>query len=179
TGGAGAATAQGIRAAGLGDVNVYTGAGSIISTSTAGGSWGIRVNGGNAVAGSAGGAVTVDTQGLVQGIGGILAVSTGLETTDGVTVNTGGSVIGTTGNGLDARSANGNVLINVSGNVSGANAGGPGAGEKGAILGNATGTGSVTINKTGNGTVTVFGNATTAGQSNLRGISARTGNGSI
>jgi hypothetical protein len=154
SGGNGLLTAQGIFIAGRGDINVYTGAGAILGTSTGGGSWAIRVQ--NSLAGSnPGGAVMVNTQGLVSALrGGILATTVGTDITDTVTVVSTGAVTSVAGAAIQTSAVNGNTSITVSAPVNGS----VGAGT-GGISATATGGGNVAITTLAGGTVTGNGGA--------------------
>ena len=154
SGGNGLLTAQGIFIAGRGDINVYTGAGPILGTSTGGGSWAIRVQ--NSLAGTGpGGAVVVDTQGVVSALrGGILATTAGTDITDTVTVVSTGAVTGVAGAAIQTSAVNGNTTITVSAPVTGS----VGAGT-GGISATSTGSGAVAITTLAGGTVTGNGGA--------------------
>src|SRR6185503_10464570 len=119
-----AAGSYGIDARGFGDVRVYTGVSSIITSgSTQGGAWAIGARSDGNVLASPGGAVIVDTLGLLTAIpagrGGIVASSAGLDVTDTVTVITHGAVYSFDGTAIDARSVNGNVAVDAYATVSG------------------------------------------------------------
>lgn len=154
SGGNGLLTAQGISIAGRGDINVYTGAGAILGTSTGGGSWAIRVQ--DTLAGTgAGGAVVVDTQGVVSALrGGILATTAGSDVTDTVTVVSTGAVTGFAGAGIQTSAVNGNTSITASAPV----VGGAGAGS-GGITATASGSGNVAVTTLAGGAVTGNGGA--------------------
>lgn len=154
SGGNGLLTAQGIFIAGRGDINVYTGAGAILGTSTGGGSWAIRVQ--DTLAGTGpGGAVMVDTQGVVSALrGGILASTAGTDITDTVTVVSTGAVTGVAGAAIQTSAVNGNTSITVSAPVTGS----VGAGS-GGITATSTGSGNVAVTTLAGGTVVGNGGA--------------------
>jgi hypothetical protein len=157
TGGS-ASGASGIDARGFGDVSVYTAANSVIKGgSTAGGAWAISARSLGNVASSPGGAVIVDTLGLVTAIpggrGGIIAASAGLDATDSVTVTTHGQVYSFDGTAIDARAVNGNVTVDTYDTVYGTQ----GVGTDGGIAA------LIQTSGTGNVSVTTHGNDVTGG----------------